>query len=112
MDLGDFKEQMQNAALMSPDKKNIAMQHIVYENGFEKQHIIIMEELSELTQQVSKQIRYGETDENLLALIEEMADVKICLEMLRYMHDIPVYDLDKAVSVKLRRALRNAEGER
>lgn len=112
MDLGDFKEQMQNSTLMSPNNKNIAIQRIVSENGFEKQHIIIMEELAELMQQVSKQIRYKETDENLLALIEEMADAKICLEMLRYMHDIPLYELDKAVSVKLRRALRNAEGER
>lgn len=112
MDLGDFKEQMQNSTVMSPDKRDIAMQHIVYENGFEKQHIIIMEELAELMQQVSKQIRYKQTNENLLTLIEEMADAKICLEMLRYMHEIPVYELDKAVSVKLRRALRNAEGER
>lgn len=44
------------------------------------QLVVCMEELSELTQAISKEIR-GKDDRN--NLVEEMADVLICLEILK-----------------------------
>jgi len=63
-----------------------------------------MEELAELSQQVSKKLR---GKENAVELLEEMADVSICLEMLRYMSNIPKYQLNDAINVKLRRGIKN-----
>ena len=118
MELNKFKEQMQELLLFpehraSRDKRDIMLQQIVAWNGHKKQHIIVMEKLAELIQQVSKYLRYEEKEENRLVLLEEMADAAICLEMLRYMHDIPEYELRDAVQVKLKAALEKARrGER
>lgn len=53
--------------------------------GKETQSIVCMEECSELIQAISKEMR-GKTDE--IHLAEEMADVLICIEMLKQMYGI------------------------
>lgn len=63
---------------------------------------ITMEELAELQQQISKQIR-GCGDEENLGLIEEMADVYICLEYLKSIFKIDPETMQKAIDVKLLR---------
>lgn len=56
-----------------------------------------MEELAELQQQISKQIRgFGDR----VGLLEEMADVCIAIEMLKKMYDISDQDLENAMTVK------------
>lgn len=65
---------------------------------------IAMEELAELQQQISKQIRgYGDH----LGLLEEMADAYICLNFLGSIFDINPDDLQKAIDVKLEWERRN-----
>lgn len=65
---------------------------------------VAMEEFAELQQQVSKQIRgYGDR----IGLLEEMADVYICLNFLESIFDIKPEDLQKAIDVKLERERRN-----
>lgn len=113
MELNKFEKQMQelreHPGLRIPEhRRDVMLQEIVTRNGDRKQHIIVMEELAELIQQVSKYLRYGEKEENRLALLEEMADATICLEMLRYMHDIPEYEWEDAIQVKLESALEKA----
>lgn len=69
-------------------------------NGETKKKVIAMEECSELIQAVSKDIR-GEYDhENML---EEMADVYICLEMLKIMNKITDRDIQGYVEYKIAR---------
>lgn len=102
MKLEVFEKSLEDPSKLSEDEKMLALQTIVARNGIEKQHIIVMEELAELAQQVSKKLR---GNDNRLELLEEMADVCICLEMLRYMSDIPKYKLDDAIAVKLKRGL-------
>lgn len=62
--------------------------------------IITMEELNELGQQVSKRAR-GIGDD--ISLIEEMADVAICLMALQEICGISTQDLYRAMNVKFDR---------
>lgn len=68
--------------------------------GVERELVIIMEELSELIQQVSKTYRH---EEDPMHLLEEVADVYICLEQLRMVANITPDALDAAMLVKLNR---------
>ena len=63
----------------------------------EHQLLLAMEELAELTQAISKYLRYGDTE----PLMEEYADVEIMLEQLKQMLQID----DKRADKKLWRAL-------
>lgn len=65
---------------------------------------IAMEELAELQQQISKQVR-GIGDKT--CLLEEMADAYIVLKNLEYIFDIGPDELQKAIDVKLDRERRN-----
>lgn len=62
--------------------------------------IMVMEELSELSQQTAKVLR-GRMDK--IRLVEEMADVAICLKYLEETCDISTSDLYRAMNVKLDR---------
>lgn len=65
--------------------------------------IIDMEELAELSQEISKHIR-GKGDH--FSLLEEMADVQVCLLHLQNLFNISDEELNKAVNVKLNRCAR------
>lgn len=70
---------------------------------YPKQHqlLIAMEELNELSQAISKYIRYGDIE----PLLEEYADVEVVLEELRQMFDIKKKEINKRSAKKLFRAL-------
>lgn len=61
---------------------------------------VAMEELAELQQEISKKIR-GSKDK--VGLLEEMADVYICLEFLKSIFNIHESDVFRAIDVKLER---------
>ena len=65
--------------------------------------IIDMEEMAELTQQISKHLR-GKGD--YYSLLEEMADVQVCLYHLQTLFNIKEEELNRAVNVKLQRCER------
>ncbi|MCM1223096.1 MAG: hypothetical protein NC548_52450 [Lachnospiraceae bacterium] len=65
--------------------------------------IIVMEELSELSKEVSKQIR-GRGD--IVSLTEEMADVSLGLIYLQEICGITTEDIYKAINVKVDRLER------
>lgn len=71
-------------------------------NGEQKKKIICMEEPAELIQAVSKDIR-GRLDRD--NMIEEMADVMICLEMLKIMHHVKDEELQKWIDYKIDRQM-------
>ena len=76
--------------------------------GKELQSIVVMEECSELIQAVSKELR-GKSDKDHLA--EEMADVYICLELLKQMYEITNSEIQGWIDVKQSRAVKRIESE-
>lgn len=82
------------------DKMDAVNSQAILKYGIRLQSTVCMEELAELTQQISKQLR-GEGDKAHLA--EEMADVYICLDMLRKMYGVDSELLVTLISYKLDR---------
>ena len=72
----------------------------ILKNGITLQSVVCMEECAELVIEISKQIRGSGTRTYLL---EEMADVAICLKQLQLMYNIPDEDLQLVVGQKLAR---------
>lgn len=91
------------------DKKLV--KKIIDKNGTVAQSMIAMEECSELIQAISKCLRSKEMvpTETREHLIEEMADVTICLEQLRVMYSITFQELDAWIERKELR-LKKREG--
>ncbi len=71
-----------------------------YGNGL--QLVVCMEELSELTQAISKEIRGKGNRDNT---IEEMADVLICIEILKQVFGITNEDINSWIKYKQERNL-------
>lgn len=85
---------------MEVNKEIVSRSLETYGNGI--QLVVCMEELSELTQAISKEIR-GRGDRN--NLVEEMADVIICLEILKQVFKITDEDIDSWIKYKQERNL-------
>ena len=60
--------------------------------------VIIMEELSELIKEVSKKYRGNESN---IGILEETADVLICIKFIQLLCGISNEDLIKAINVKI-----------
>ena len=78
-----------------------------YGNGI--QLVVCMEELSELSQAISKEIR-GVGDRS--NLVEEMADVIICLEILKQIFAVTNVELEEWVKFKQGRTLKRIKYEK
>lgn len=85
---------------------------VIEKTGVDKQQIIAMEECSELIKAISKMLRSSEYDpeaviKNRSNLLEEIADVSICIERLKKIYDISDVAVQKWVVFKeLRDAAR------
>lgn len=62
--------------------------------------IITIEELSELQKEVSKELR---SKGDRIAILEEMADVNVCMMYLKELLNISDDDIERAVQVKIER---------
>ena len=82
------------------DKSIVSKSIKHYGNGI--QLVVCMEELSELTQAISKEIRGKDDRSNL---VEEMADVLICIEILKQVFEITDEDIDSWIKYKQERNL-------
>ena len=71
--------------------------------GVEKQLLVCMEEPAELIQAISKAERYPEDSTRMQGLIEEMADVTICLEYLKLIYNIKQGEMDEWINRKVKR---------
>ena len=78
-----------------------------YGNGI--QLVVCMEELSELSQAISKEIR-GVGDRS--NLVEEMADVIICLEILKQIFAVTNVEIEEWVKFKQGRTLKRIKYEK
>ena len=91
------------------DKMDAVNRQAILKYGIRLQSTVCMEELAELTQQISKKLR-GKGDR--YHLTEEIADVYICLDMLRKMYGVDSEVLAGVISAKLDRTRdRMAVGE-
>lgn len=84
---------------------------VIHKHGTVAQSMIAMEECSELIQAISKCLRSKDLipTETREHLIEEMADVTICLEQLMVMYSITFQELDAWIERKELR-LKKREG--
>jgi len=74
--------------------------------GMEQESIVCIEECSELQKEITKQLR-GQG--NKTALVLEIADVLVCVELLKKMYNIPDEMVNDAIRIKQRRTARIIE---
>lgn len=76
--------------------------NIIEHYGTQTEQIVCMEECAELSQAISKGLR-GKLNRN--NLIEEMADILICINILKQIYKISDAELDKMIDKKQLRNL-------
>lgn len=86
--------------------------------GIERQSLVAMEELSELQKAISKLVRNPEEKTKPLEfkglrnnLIEEMADVVICMDQLKEYYKIKASDIQTIINSKQARQTKRLEEE-
>lgn len=86
--------------------------------GIEKQSLVAMEELSELQKAISKLVRNPEEKTKPLEfkglknnLIEEMADVLICMDQLIEFYKVEHYEIQDTIQAKQERQAKRLEEE-
>lgn len=91
--------------------KQELIQKLIDKNGIQIQSNIAMEECAELIQAISKCLRSKEMVPMTVRehLIEEMADVSICLDQLKVMYCIDDYEIDSWKKMKEERLIKRAE---
>ncbi len=96
-----------------------SQEKVIHHYGKKAQTIIHCEELGELIRAISKmhRIECGEITENgdhgyrtYCNLLEELADVLICIEQIKTMYSISDAEIQKAVNYKCRRQEERVNG--
>lgn len=94
---------------MNGDKQHAVWCESIEKYGKEMQSIVCMEECSELIQAVSKCLRgKPDTTDNLA---EEMADVTICLYLLKEMYGITDTQLEEWIARKTARQSKRMQAD-
>lgn len=88
---------------MNETKRVEIMRRAIEKYGESLQHIVLMEELAELIQAVSKYHRNGYTEKTSEKLIEEWADVQIMMTQLLLMHPEMRIGVELMIEKKLER---------
>lgn len=88
---------------------NEAIKKIADTYGYDAQSRQLIEEMAELTQAINKAWRMGNDFDNLLVqkrnIKEEIADVTIMLEQMKYLLQISDTDIEQIIEQKLNRQL-------
>ena len=104
MNRGRFIQGLKSDVQLSEKERRRIIRNSIKKYPWKLKCTVAMEEVAELQQQVSKQIRgYGDK----LGLLEEIADAYICLSFLESIFDVKPEDLQKAIDVKLQREREN-----
>ena len=92
---------------------NEAIKKIADTYGFSEQSRQLYEEMAELTQAINKAWRMGNDFDNLLVqkrnIKEEIADVYIMLEQMKYLLNIYEDDIETIINRKILRQLERIE---
>lgn len=89
---------------MTLEERQQAYQKFIDNWGVTQQLVMVLEECSELQKEITKYIR---GNGNLSNLEEEIADVEIMLEQLKYIFNLTSIDVMK--QIKIARAMRTLE---
>lgn len=84
------------------------LERTIRKHGKIIQTFVAIEEMSELTKELSKDMR-GQKNHD--ALLEEVADVYIVLEQIKMMHGISVQELEQMLTKKMERLEERLKGE-
>lgn len=80
---------------------------LIKKNGIEEQATVCMEECAELIQAISKHLRASRNDRFSIIrsddLIEEMADVLICIDTMKVAYNISDDELNSKIKYKEKR---------
>ena len=107
MNREEFKKKMlNNGAVASKIEVKKIIDDIILNESPRTICIIFMEELAELQQEISKQLR---NKGDVYGLLEEMADVYIGMELLKRMFNYTSDEIARAVEIKLDRYERRNE---
>lgn len=92
---------------------NEAIKKIADTYGYDAQSRQLIEEMAELTQAINKAWRMGNDFDNLLVqkrnITEEIADVTIMLEQIKYLLQISDANIEQIIEQKLNRQLERIE---
>lgn len=110
MDLNEFKKQMseldENKIIDDCTKFSILKENLskIDKNSVGTMNLVIaIEEMAECQQQIAKYIRGKYKTCDKAALLEEVTDVYLALEWVKYICDLSELDLSKAMTIKLNR---------
>lgn len=109
MNKAQFIKGMKSDICFSDEERRRIIKNSVKRDPWKLKCMITVEELSELQQQISKQVR-GFDDKN--GLLEEMADVYICLSFIESIFNISSEEISKAIDVKLNREKQRINNRR
>ena len=90
--------------MMTEQEIDEAIGQIAEHYGKKAQSMQACEECAELIQAVSKLTR-GVTEMRILALVEEIADVRIMMSQLMQLYGIPEAEVSECIDEKLKRQL-------
>lgn len=99
MDIKEFVERMNSGVSLTKKEREKIIHDNCYSDTRDYKCVIVMEELAELQQQISKKIRYRNPCK--YDILEEMADVYIGLEYLKRIFDLDERSIKKAIDIKL-----------
>ena len=95
---------------MTEKEINEAIGEIAEHYGAKAQTLQLCEECGELIQAVSKLTR-GVTEMRILALVEEIADVRIMMSQMMQLYGIPEPEVSERIDEKLERQLKRIKEE-
>ena len=73
------------------------------QNGVNQQLMVCMEEPAELIQAISKVERYPDEVDRIENVVEEIADVLICIEYLKMIYNIDQEEIENWINKKIKR---------
>lgn len=96
---------------MSNVERDLILAEALRKYGYPHQITVTVEELSELTKALCKVVRYGITEDNTRAVLEELADVFITCRQVMMMLDISESALQLKAAEKLLRLSKTMDYE-
>ncbi len=100
MNREEFISRLYNIHSLTNEQIDQILDISIEEGGLSIKRVIAIEEMSELTKEISKEIR-GEGTR--MGLLEEMADALLAIRQLQMVYKFPDDSLRKAISVKAER---------
>lgn len=96
LELIGYKATPSGKKILTPEQQKVCTDVLTF-YGYDMERMVAIEEMSELTKELSKQKR-GEGNRDYL--IEEIADVYLCLEKIEQMNNITQEELSEWISRK------------